>query len=210
MKFFSRLVVLTGILIGALNGQSQCIVINEILINPDDNNEGQNSPNTSEWIEFYNTCSTPVDISCYAFSDGDFTVVIPVGTIMQPYSFYVVGSGNSNVPLNLNWATCNCTTQTGTGQVGIFGNNTEQVVLHNSLGVLQDAIVWGGGQSFANQTTTTSTGCAPVNFNYSLGTINSSFEDISGVGADGCAKARACDGSNTWIEVTHGLRFVEI
>lgn len=206
MKFFSRLVVLTGILMGALNGQSQCIVINEILINPDDSNDGQNSPNTSEWIELYNTCPNPVDISCYAISDGDFTVVIPPGTILQPYSFFVMGSSNSVATVNLNWATCGCTTQSGIGEVGIFGNNNEQVVLHNSAGVQQDAIYWGNGQTFSTLTTTTSTGCAPITFSYSLSTITNTFENIGSGGSDGCGKARACDGSNTWIEVCGNLK----
>jgi gliding motility-associated-like protein len=201
LMLLARLAIVLLCLVGWERLQAQCVVINEILINPSDSNDGQNSPNTSEWIEFYNTCSTPVDISCYAFSDGDFTVVIPPGTIMQPYSFYVVGSNNSNVTLNLNWATCNCTTQNGSDQVGIFGNSNEQVVLHNSAGVQQDAIYWGSGQAFSVPPTSTATGCAAMTFNYSVTTITNTFENIGGAGGDGCGKARACDGSNTWVEI---------
>ncbi len=200
MKFVSRLVVLAGILFSAHHGQSQCIVINEIMIDPSGPNDGQNSPNTSEWIEFYNTCSTPVDISCYSFTDGDFSVVFPPGTIMQPYSFYVVGSHNSNAVINLNWATCNCATENAVNQIGVFGNSNEQVILHNNFGVVQDAITWGVGQTFNPITTSTNSGCQARSFSYSLAEISAFTENVGAVGASDCSLARACDGSTTWHE----------
>ena len=204
MDRFWRTVVLAVAIFTTQQSQSQCIVINEIMINPNGPNDGQNSPNTSEWVELYNTCSTPVDISCYALSDGDFTVVIPPGTILAPYGYYVIGSSNSNVALQLNWGTCNCTTELSIGEVGIFGNSNEQLVLQNSAGVLEDAIVWGSGQLSINISTTTASGCPQRSFNYSNATIVNTFENIGSAGGGDCSKARACDGSATWVELCNG------
>src|SRR6218665_2713115 len=158
MKLISSVVVFVA-LMWSVTGNAQCIVINEIMINAAGSNDGANSPNTAEWVELYNNCSTPVDIGCYAFSDGDFTVVFPSGTILQPYSYYTIGSLNSGFVPDLNWATCGCTTQTGGSQVGIFTNSNEQLILQDNSGNLVDAIVWGSGQFPVNNSTTTATGC---------------------------------------------------
>lgn len=194
-----RRLITFGMLLCSIGAWGQCIVINELMINAAGPNDGQNSPNTAEWVELYNTCSTPVDIGCYAFTDGDFTVVIPPGTIIQPYSYYTIGSANSGFVPDLSWATCGCTTEAFADQVGIFTNGNEQLILHNSTGQLVDAIVWGSGQFGVNISTTTATGCSLNTFNYP--SSNNSFEDIGAGGQDGCGKARACDGSATWVEV---------
>ena len=53
---------------------SQCVVINEVLVNGPGACDGFCEPNTEEWIELYNTCTTAVDLSCFVITDGDFTV----------------------------------------------------------------------------------------------------------------------------------------
>lgn len=201
MSLSVKLIVVSTMLLFSFFVHSQCIVINEIMINPSGPNDGQNTPNTSEWIELYNTCSTPVDISCYSITDGDFSVVIPSGTVLQPYSFYVIGSQNSNAVINLNWASCNCTTQNASNQTGVFGNSNEQVLLHDDQGVLLDAIIWGGGQAFNPITTSTNTGCTARTYDYSISEISGFSENIGGAGGSDCSLARACDGSMTWVEM---------
>lgn len=198
-NFLKEFILIVGMLLIGIVIQAQCIVINELMINAAGGNDGANSPNTSEWVELYNTCSTPVDIGCYALSDGDFTVVIPSGTILQPYSHYTLGSTNSGFVPNLNWGTCGCTTQVNPDEVGIFTNGNEQLILKSNTGTLVDAIVWGNGQFPVNNTSASVGGCVAQSFNYPSSTA--AFENIGTGGADGCAKARSCDGSMTWVEL---------
>ena len=94
----------------AVSGWSQCIVINEIMVNGGGSSDGSNSPNTEEWVELYNTCTTPVNIGCMVISDGEFTVTIPSGTMLAANSFYTIGSSASGFGVDLNWSTCGCTT----------------------------------------------------------------------------------------------------
>lgn len=178
-----------------IGSSAQCIVINEFLIDGPGGCDGGCSPNTEEWVELYNTCNTPVDISCYVMGDGDWSVRIPSGTVIPPFGFYTIGSSNSGIPLNLNLGTCGCTS--GGGQVGIFTNGSEQIILFDNAGVVQDAVIWGGGQLPANVNNSAG-GCSDVNYSATL--ANTSFETVPLNGSDGgCSYARSCDGSSTWV-----------
>lgn len=175
----------------------QCIVINEILINGASSFDGQGAPNTEEWVELYNTCSTPVDISCWALADGDFVVRFPQGTIMPGNSHFVIGSANSIVPIDLNVATCGCGSPNS--QLIIFTNGNEQLALINSAGVIEDAVIWGGGQSLPFTVNNSNAGCPAINTQVSAATAQ--FEPlplVTGSSGEGCTYARTCDGSNTW------------
>ena len=52
--------------------KAQCIYINEILINGPGSCDGSCNPNTEEWTELYNDCSTPVNIGCYVLHRNHF------------------------------------------------------------------------------------------------------------------------------------------
>jgi hypothetical protein len=94
--------------------KAQCIVINEIMVNP----SGLDGvpPNTNEWIELINVCTNAVDMSCMVVGDGDFSLTIPSGTVLQPNEVYTISSGQGSNTPDLNWTTCNCSSsinQTG-------------------------------------------------------------------------------------------------
>lgn len=176
---------------------SQCIVINELLIDGASQFDGQSAPNTEEWIELYNTCDEPVDISCWALADGDFVIRFPQGTIIPPNDHFVIGSVNSNVPVDLFPATCNCASPLSA--TIIFTNGGEQLVLIDNAGVIQDAVIWGGGQSIPFTVNNSNGGCNSIVT--SVTTITAQFETlpfVSGSAGQGCTYARTCDGNPNW------------
>ena len=183
----------------SFSANAQCIVINEVVVNAAGGCDGGCTPSTAEWLELYNTCNTPQDISCFVLTDGDFAVTFPVGTIIQPYGFFVIGSANSGVALNLDLGICGCTSGPAS-QVGIFTNSAEQLAFANSSGIILDGVYWGGGQ-FAQTpsiTTANTIGCPDVTIN--LSDTNPIFNSVSGQSNnDGESMYRECDGSNVWI-----------
>jgi PKD repeat protein len=195
-KKIGSLIVL---IILSLSANAQCIVINEVMVNAAGACDGGCTPNTSEWLELYNTCNTPQDISCFVLTDGDFGVTFPAGTIIQPYSYFVVGSANSGVSLNLDLGSCGCTSGP-TSQVGIFTNTSEQLVFTNESGVIQDGLYWGGGQ-FAQTpsfTTANAVGCPDVTIN--LSASDPALASVSGQSNnDGESIYRECDGTDVWL-----------
>jgi gliding motility-associated-like protein len=172
---------------------AQCVIINEVLVNPNDPCDGNCMPNTAEWIELYNTCNTPVDLSCFVISDGDFTVTFPTGTTIAANGYFVIGSSNSGGTVNLNIATCGCTAGNAT-EIGILSNTSEQLILLNSAGVQQDAIYWGTGQFPMNITSMTLGACPPIVINKPN---NTGFALVP-TSTDGCSIGRTCDASTTW------------
>ena len=170
---------------------AQCVVFNEVMVNAAGNCDGGCNPNTSEWTELYNTCNYPVNLSCYVLTDGDFTVTFPQGTTIGANGYLIIGSNNSGGAVNINIATCNCAAG---NTIGTFTNPNEQIVLVNTAGVIQDAIVWGGGQFPLNITSTSAGGCTPITINEPT---SANFTNVP-VSADGCTVARTCDGSATW------------
>ncbi len=174
---------------------AQCIVINELMINGPGPNDGQNSPFTEEWVELFNTCDVAVDIGCFVIVDGDFAITIPFGTLLQPGAFFVIGSDNAGIPVNLNWATCGCSSGSS---VGIFTNSNEQLLLYDDNNALQDAVYWGTGQFPVNITTNTIGACASANF--SLANPTPDFGTIATGGGQGCSIGLSCDGGSVWVE----------
>jgi len=197
--FVAKACLIFSLILTSFFTKAQCVVINEILVNASGGYDGGNqiTGNTAEWIEFYNTCNSSVDIGCYVFSDGDFTVRIPSGTIIPAYGYFVVGSYNSDPTVDLDWSTCACTT--GGDQVGTLTNPNEQLILKDAAGVLVDAIYWGTGQFPVNINAPAMSGCSAVSFNYN--NANASFEQLPPQNNDGCGMERACDGSTTWLEI---------
>ncbi len=188
-----------ALIILSLSANAQCIVINEVMVNAAGGCDGGCTPSTAEWVELYNTCNTPQDISCFVLTDGDFGVTFPVGTIIQPYSFFVVGSSNSGTTVNLDLGTCGCTSGP-TSQVGIFTNSAEQLAFVNPLGIILDGLYWGGGQ-FAQTpsfTTANTVGCPDVTV--ILSASDPALVSVSGQSNnDGQSIYRECDGTNVWL-----------
>ncbi len=170
-------------------------MFNEIMVNPSGNNDGNNVPNTAEWVEIYNLCDEPVDVSCYALTDGDFSLTFPQGTIIQGNSYFVIGSSNSGTTVDLNWATCNCTTNTNS-QVGILTNTGEQLILVNETGALINGIYWGSGQFPVNLLSLALPGCPSQEITFNAPGIF--FETIPVASGEDCSISRLCDGE--WAE----------
>ena len=198
-SFGKKIGSLLVLVILSLSANSQCIVINEVMVNAAGACDGGCTPSTSEWLELYNTCSTPQDISCFVMTDGDFGVTFPVGTIIQPYSFFVIGSANSGVPLNLDLGTCGCTSGPSS-QVGIFTNTAEQLVFANSSGTILDGLFWGGGQFVQTPSFTTANGIGCPDVTIALSDTDPVFTSLGGQSNnDGESIYRECDGTNVWI-----------
>jgi gliding motility-associated-like protein len=194
-----KIAVSFSLIILSLSANAQCVVINEVMVNAPGACDGGCTPSTAEWVELYNTCSTPQDISCYVLTDGDFGVTFPAGTIIQPYGFFVIGSGNSGVAVNLDLGICGCTSGPSS-QVGIFTNTAEQLAFANENGVILDGLFWGGGQFVQTPsfTTANTVGCPDVTI--TLSDTDPVFTSVSGQSNnDGESIYQECDGADVWI-----------
>jgi gliding motility-associated-like protein len=192
-------VVLTCMLSALVFSTSaQCVLINEIMVNPAGGCDGSCTPSTEEWFELYNTCSEDVDLSCFVITDGDFGITLPAGTIIPANGYFVIGSVNSLVPIDLDLGTCGCTSG-ASNQVGIFTNSHEQLVITDPTGVFQDAIYWGTGQFAQTPSFTTNPigNCASITIN--LDATNPAFEPLLTQSSNsGFTAFRTCDGGSTW------------
>lgn len=168
---------------------SQCIVINEIMVNPT-GNDGV-PPNTSEWIELMNTCNTPVDIGCMIIGDGDFTLTIPSGITLQPGAVYTISSGLGGLTPDLNWNTCNCSSNLV--QTGSFSDAAEQLFVLDNTGNLISGVYWGMGTFPALISSVSANGCGALTGITLID--NTGFEQI--VVNEGTTTEQDCSG--TWI-----------
>ena len=173
------------------------LVINEVLINATTaNNDGNNSPNTGEWSELLNNSASPLDISCYVMTDGDWSVTFPPGTILPPFGIITIGSPFSQIPgLDINIANCNCTSSNNASDVGVFTNGDEQLVVANPSGQIIDGIYWGSGQfsQTPNFSPTSLFGCPSVNI--VLSQSNPLIQQIIGSTSETETVYLPCDGS---------------
>jgi hypothetical protein len=166
-------------------------------------------------VELYNMGPGPVNISCYILTDGDFSVTIPQGTVLQPGQFFVI-AGQSFIPApcanisagiqaDLNWNTCGCTNapipNSPPGFLTDGGYANEQVVLMDPNGRVVDAVAralpvetssllnsWAGG------------GCSPVSFD--LDDMSITYETLGESAGRGNSIARRLDGDCGWIKDT--------
>ncbi len=176
------------------------VFINEIMINPSGTNDGANMPNTAEWVEFYNASSSAVNIGCWFFTDGDFSVTFPAGTTIPAGGYYTVASSiGSGLTPNLNWATCGCTSGPAS-EVGIFTNSAEQVILYNASGTIMDAIIWSVGQLPDGMTTSVIGSCSAQTVTFPAN--GSVYESVGSNTTDGVAKERSVDGGSVWQNTT--------
>jgi Lamin Tail Domain/Secretion system C-terminal sorting domain len=173
---------------------------------------------TSEYVELYNIGPGPVNIGCYILTDGDFSVTIPAGTILQSGQYYII-SGRatiaagcaddvSTVTVNLNWTTCGCTNAaipvTGDGFFTDGGSANEPIVLLSSTGQVLDAVTQSapGFETSANITSSTvGSTCTAVTFDLDL--LGITYETIGISGGRGNSFTRNIDGEcGSWGKET--------
>lgn len=186
------------------------VVINEYMPWP-----GSACGSTAEFVELLNFGPGPVNIGCYILTDGDFSVTIPEGTILQPGQFYVIAGQDvipapcanldSTVYANLNWNTCGCTSApiptTGDGFFTDGGSANEQVVLLDPQMNIVDAVVRSLPVEPSSTITTQAplwSSCSPVTFNLNL--MNVVYETIGASAGRGNSFARTTDGDCGWVK----------
>lgn len=168
---------------------AQCVVINEILVNP--TGSDGTPPNSGEWIELYNTCPNAIDIGCLIIGDGDFTLTIPSGTMLPAFEVYTISSGLNGLTPDLNWNTCNCSSSLV--QTGSFTDGAEQVFLLDNTGNLLSGVYWGSGSFPALVTSVAANGCSALT---GLTLIDDTgFESITV--NEGSTNEQDCSG--TWV-----------
>ena len=196
-----------------LETKGQCVVINEIMINPTGSFDGnQNGPQTSEWIELYNTCSTPVDMSCWVLGTEYYTVTIPSGTIIQPGDFFTLGTSNSGFAVDLDIVTCGCGNPypavNNNTNFGVLNNSHGYVVLTNNTGQVMDGLWWGPAAGFFPFTFTSanqgSCGSLSVTIPNPAALPNSTSLYTAGSGTNGSAWGRPCDGIPGFASIAVG------
>ncbi len=186
------------------------VVINEYMPWP-----GSTCGTTAEFVELLNFGPGPMNIGCYILTDGDYSITIPEGTILQPGQFYVIGGRDlieapcanldSNIRVNLNWNTCGCTSApiptTGDGFLTDGGSANEQVVLLDPALNVVDAVARSLPVEANNTITTQSpsfSSCPNTLFN--LGLLNVVYETIGESAGRGNSFARSTDGDCGWVK----------
>jgi hypothetical protein len=171
---------------------------------------------TAEFVELMNFGPGPVNIGCYVLTDGDFSITIPPGTILQVGEFYVI-SGQSTIPkpcanttknvtVDLNWNTCGCTSgpipTTGDGFFTDGGAANEQVVLLSPWGAVVDAVARSLPIETSSLITTSSAGGACTSYSFDLDNMGINYEIIGESAGRGNSFARKLDGDCGWLKDT--------
>src|SRR5688572_6727628 len=133
-KFVIR--VLTGVLVlcaGFLVPAQAQVVINEVMASND--SAVQNEGIFPDWVELYNTSTSPVEISDWSLTDSVATrrkFVFPGGTFIGPRSFLIVWlDGLTNLPFHASFT---------------ISGTTDDISLYNSVaqgGTQQDTVGFG-------------------------------------------------------------------
>jgi hypothetical protein len=186
------------------------VIINEYMPWP-----GNACGTPSEFVELLNMGPGPMNIGCYILTDGDFSITIPPGTILQPGQFYVIAGQdflpspctniNMNVTANLNWTTCNCTSgpipNFGGGFLTDGGSANEQVVLLGPSLEVIDAVARSlPVETSRDITTANMAGCTQQTFN--LDNMGVVYEIIGESAGRGNSFARKTDGACGWLKDT--------
>ena len=204
-------ILLALFLLGSAKAQYGRVVINEMLPWP-----GNVCGTTAEFVELYNMGPGPVNIGCYILSDGDFSITIPPGTIINPGQFYVI-AGQTVIPApcaniatsivaNLNWNTCGCTSApiptTGDGFMTDGGFATEQMVLLSPGGTVVDAVARGIPAEPSSNIISNSMGGACTSRRFNLDVMGIAYETIGESAGRGNSIARKLDGDCGWVKDT--------
>lgn len=169
---------------------------------------------TAEFVELMNFGPGPIDIGCYVLTDGDFSLTIPPGTIIQPGDFFVIAGQDiidfpcanidSTIHVDLNWNNCRCTNAaiptTGDGWFTDGGGANEQLVLLDPQGRVADAVVRSapGEPSLPIDNNDLSGGCSPYSFD--LDTMSINYEELGMAPGRANSFARKLDGDCGWVK----------
>jgi hypothetical protein len=165
-----------------------------------------------EFIELYNFGPGPVNMGCYMITDGDFSITFPPNTIINAGQYFVLGGKDtipngcanidSQVVVNLNWSTCNCTSgvipTTGDGFLTDGGSANEQVILFDPNLKVVDAVVRKTPQEASSVITTNTMTGACVSKVFDLDTMTIDYETIGQSAGRGNSFARKLDGDCEW------------
>ncbi len=168
----------------------------------------------SEFIELLNFGPGPVNIGCYILTDGDYSITIPPNTILQPGHFYVISGVDSiaypcanidsAIHTQLNWNTCNCTSEaiptTGDGFLTDGGSANEQVVLLDpGLNVI-DAVARSLPVESSSLIETSDMGGNCTIQTFDLDNMSITYETIGESAGRGNSFARRLDGDCGWVK----------
>ncbi len=166
-------------------------VLNEVLYDPS-GNDGTGTT-TCEALEIAGAPNT--DLSCYMLTDGDWTIVIPDGTVIPADGYFVIGSGGcndsdmmNNADVDLNPFTCGCATTTSTNLLN-FTNGGEFVGLLDPSGNTVDGLIFeedvtgdSNSPDGQNQTPTNPMGCTNAAFTIETIDAKNPFDATQGSG----------------------------
>ena len=114
----------------AICNLQSAIVINELQYNPASGDHGE------EYVEFYNTGPTAVDLSGWSFSDG-IEYTFPGGVSIPPGGYLVVGHDPATVE-----AVYGISGVLGPFESGRLSNGGERVAIEDTLGDLVDEVTY--------------------------------------------------------------------
>ena len=153
--------VLTGLMLcgGLLVSAQAQIVINEVMASND--SAVQNEGIFPDWVELYNTSTSPVDISDWSLTDSITTprkFVFPAGTFLGPNGFLIVWlDGLTNLPFHASFTISGTTDDVSLYGAGPFGTQQDSVGFGLQITDLSVGRVPDGGPAFSlNQWTLTS------------------------------------------------------
>ncbi len=165
-----------------------------------------------EFIELYNFGPGPVNLGCYVITEGDFSITIPPNTILSQGEFFILGGQdvlpdgcaniNKAIPVNLNWATCNCTSgaipATGDALLTDGGSADEQIILFNPNLKVVDAVVRNMPGETSSVITTNDISGNCTSHTYDLDTMAIPYETIGESAGRGNSFARKRNGDCNW------------
>ncbi|MCP4442458.1 MAG: T9SS type B sorting domain-containing protein [Aureispira sp.] len=182
--------------------RSNIVTINEIFVNPTHPNDGSD-PNTAEFIELLGPPGA--DISCYVFTDGDWTLTIPAGTTIPSDGIFTIG--NDAVwgagTFDLDAENCGCFTDgiMGDGLL-IMGNNGEYLAMFDGAGSFLQGVQYDTPS--AGNTAPNGSNSSPSGVIYTAGTAGcpdsviipaASFFEIAPGASNGQGISRNPDGN---------------
>lgn len=175
-------------------GKPLNVVINEIMATP-----ASGDGSGGEWTEFYNPTGASIDMSCWYFSDGEFTVSLPPGTIILAGGFVTVAnsaacSGCPGITVDL--ALCGCSSGGN-----VYDNADENIVLWDAAGTIVDAVTYSG--EAADAASTAALGGCPARTSVTMPAWpNALYEYMTHETANSGSEIsmqRGCDGSPDWL-----------
>jgi len=132
-------VVLAMVAVPRSEAQGTTVVINEI--QPSNGvTLADGDGDFSDWIELYNTTSSPIDLTNWQIADAAASWVIPAGTVIPADGYLLIWASDKGDPAELGFP----------GPAGELHTNFklssagDSVTLRNTIGVTIDEIVYTG------------------------------------------------------------------